>query len=214
MHYSSDLPFPVASIEFDKVYLVMDKRIALGYTDRELSFLLGYRSLYVRDVEDPLHTLRYTPKDTNYLLHIFDCKLPEIMSPKITELFYQIKVAVTIKDDGSKVYEISRELKNKEYVQYRTLKTGVNNILSVSETAGADQIRYYIDLLFETSYFETPRTALEIFKKSVKEFESRVQPQYLHNALSFYTGKRKAPRLIKRKNESSRTVYLKEDILH
>jgi len=211
MHHSSDLPFPVASIEFDKVYLVMDKRIDLGYTDRELSFLLGYRSLYVRDVEDPLHTLRYTPKDTNYLLHIFDCKLPEIMSPKITELFYHIKVSVTIKDDGRKVYEISRELKNKEYVQYRTLKIRENNTLSMPDTTRADQIQHYIDHLFETGYFETPRTALEIFKKSVKDFESPVKPQYLHDALSFYTGKRKAPRLIQRKNESSRTVYLKED---
>lgn len=210
MHYSSDLPFPVASIEFNKIYLVMDKRIAIGYNDRELSFLLGYRSLYVRDVEDPLHTLRYTPKDTNYLLHIFDCKLPEIMSPKITELFYQIKVAVTIKDDGSKVYEISSELKNNDFGHYRTLKAGILTTPSVKDTINADQIRYYIDHLFETNYFETPRTALEIFKKSTKDFQSPVQPQYLHDALSFYTGKRKAPRLIKRKNESSRTVYIKE----
>lgn len=202
----SDLPFPVASIEFEKVYMVMDRRVALGWSDRELSFLLGYRALYVRDVENPLHTLRYTPKDTNYLLSIFDCKLPDVMQPKVSELFYQVKVVVDEYADGGICYEIFRELGNKKFVLYRTLVVG-KDLLPVQTDFDELQIHSFVDHLFGSGYFSQQRTALEVFKKCIGKFGKVVPPGLVLAAISVYTGKRKSPKLTQAKNESGRTVY-------
>lgn len=205
------LPFPVSSIEFDKVYRVMDKRKSSGYSDRDLSFLLGYRALYVRDVENPLHTLRYTVKDTNYLLDIFDCKLPEIMAGRIPELFYQVKVVENVGQDGSIMYEIYIELPNKEFELYRKFTTREKEeLLDKTNTITLKEVSGCIDKLFEGVYFNKPKTALEVFKRCVTELESSIEPSAVADAISHYTGKRKAPRLIQEKNKSARTVYSKE----
>lgn len=201
------LPFPVAAIEFDKVYMVSDKRMVLGYSDRELSFLLGYRALYVRDVEDPLHTLRYTPKDTNYLLSIFDCRLSELMPGKVVEPFYQVKVVVSVDKEGREVYEIFTE-SNKQFVFYRAVELSKENL--ILKGGDCETVKDYIALLFNKGYFDEPKTALEIFKKCMRRLGKPLQPQFVMEGLSFYTSKRKAPRLIQIKNSSARTVYKKE----
>lgn len=203
----NDLPFPVASIEFAKVYMVRDRRIFLGYSDRELSFLLGYRPLYVRDVEDPLHTLRYTPKDTNYLMSIFDCSLAELMPAKVADLFYQVKVGCFLDDKGNKIYEISRE-KDKQFVPYRVVVEDQPGILPQKDAA--EQVRGYITQLFMNGYFDDPRTSLEIFKKCTRKFGKTLRPQFVMDGLSFYTSKRKSPKLVLLKNMSARTVYVKQ----
>src|SRR5690606_2441841 len=70
--------FSVTAIDFDKSYKVRKQRIKHGFSDRDLAFLHGFEPRYVKDIEDPTHSKRYKPKDTNYLLHIFDCELSEI----------------------------------------------------------------------------------------------------------------------------------------
>lgn len=202
---SDNLPFPVSSIEFEKVYMVRDKRMALGYSDRELSFLLGYRALYVRDVEDPLHTLRYTPKDTNYLLSIFDCSLSELMPSKVALPFYQIKVVVSVDKEGREVYEIFQEI-DKKFVCYKVLEPDPEKV--ILECALDDQtVKDYISHLFNRGYFNEPKTALEIYKKCVRRFGMPLRPWFVMHGLSFFTSKRKAPKLVQFKNSSARTVY-------
>lgn len=205
---NNELPFPVSAIEFEKVYMVMERRIALGYSDRELSFLLGYRALYVRDVENPLHTLRYTPKDTNYLLDIFGCKLADIMPPKVSALFYQIKVSVVSDPDGSLTYEIFKEVSKKKFSPYRIVNS-IDTGMSVKSDVQAGLVLRYVDGLFSSDYFQEPKTALEIFKKCVQKFGKKLSPKFVLDALSFYTGKRKSPKLFQEKNASGRTVYKK-----
>lgn len=203
------LSFSVAAIEFEKVYMVMDKCISLGYNARILSFLLGYRATYVRDVEDPMQKLRYTPKDTNYLQSIFECRLPEIMPGKIAELHYQIKIDTSIDADGHTVYEISRELKNQQYILYRKIKLADRPIAVSNKVVEVDKILEYVRHLFSSGYFDAPKTALEVFNKCRKKFSLSVHPDHVAKGIAFYTGKRKSPRLIQEKNESSRTVYTK-----
>lgn len=201
----SDNSFAVSSIEFDKVYRVMNKRLALGFSDRELSFLLGYRALYVRDVENPLHTLRYTPKDTNFLLQIFSCKLKEIMAPKISQEFYQVLVKENEGRNGVKGYHIYLPSKHKVDLY---ISLPVEPVV-FSSSATIEQVKVYINHLFSSDYFLEPRTALEIYQKCVKRFGKPLQPEFVADALKFHTSKRKAPKLSFEKNDNSRTVYKK-----
>jgi len=207
---SNDVFFSISAIEFEKVYMVMDKRIALGYSGRDLSFLLGYRPLYVRDVEDPRHMLRYTPKDTNYLQLIFDCKLEEIMLPKTVESVYRIRVDTLIREGDNPIYKISRKLNNNTVVSYRTINLNEDtNGSLLKATVKSELVLDYIRDLFEGNYFNEPKTALEVFNKCKKKLGESVQPCDLACAIAFYTAKRKSPKLNQVKNKSSRTVYSK-----
>lgn len=200
------LPFPVSSIEFDKIYRMMAKRRSMGYSDRDLSFLLGYRALYVQDIENPLKTLRYTAKDTNYLLSIFDCDLQEVMTGKIPEEFYHITV------ETATIGEIThfRIFKEDQFVSPFLTVTIPNPQSIAVDMTNAVKIEKFIQVLFDGNFFSSPRTALEIFGQCKQHFEEPVHPYLLCVAIGKYTGKRKAPRLIQQKNNSSRTVYIKE----
>src|SRR4051794_32992585 len=110
--------FSLTSIDFEKCYKVMDLRIKHGYSDRDLSFLLGYHPLQVRNAESPLHKIRYKAKDTNYLRHIFNCELPAIMDGKLAQSTYQLYVIETTNSNKIKSYEIFIEHRG-EYKLYR-----------------------------------------------------------------------------------------------
>lgn len=200
------LSIPVSSIEFDKVYRVMDKRKSLGYSNRDLSFLLGYRVLYVRDVENPLHTLRYTTVDTNYLLKIFDCELSEIMAGIIPDAFYQIDVEKII--DGNNItYRIYKESSSGDWDLLREFsresKTDIDPV-------DYNEVEDTIKSMFDNDFFDEAKTALKVFIACKEKLGGLVAPVDIANAVGIYTGKRKAPRLIQDKNKSGRTVYKKE----
>lgn len=183
----------------------MDKRKSLGYSDRDLSFLLGYRALYVRDVEDPLHTLRYTAKDTNYLLSIFDCKLSEIMADIIAEDFYHIEVKLVDHED-SIIYKIYREVSPKKLDLLREFTYEIQeNINNVNDPV----IEASVQSLFDNGFFDEGKTAFEVFIACKERLRTLVSPFYVANAIRHYTSRRKFPRLVHKKNKSGRTVYNK-----
>ncbi|GGG18955.1 hypothetical protein GCM10011323_23880 [Pontibacter amylolyticus] len=202
---------PVSSIEFDKTYRVRQKRLAMGYTARELSFLLGYHPLYVRNLEDPTSTKKYNATETNYLRLIFDCPLSDLMPGKIEEPFYQIQV-----DHG-----LSPRLNNKSYTISILKEGGKGHFLTFEEepanfefplksVATQEQVQQFVNGLFANDYFDRPRTGLEVFKLCQEKLGVPLRPALVADAIGFYTSKRKAPKLVKGKNESSREVFVKE----
>lgn len=185
----------------------MAKRQSMGYSARDLSFLLGYRALYVQDIENPLETLRYTSKDTNYLLSIFDCELQELMAEKIPEDFFHLTVEII--NVGETInFQVFKE--NQLTIPYLTVSIPDRQSIAVDRT-NAGKIEKFIQVLFDGNFFSSPRTALEIFDQCKQNFEGSVDPHLLSVVIGKYTGKRKAPRLIQHKNNSSRTVYKKEE---
>lgn|GEM_PF-3707707 len=57
-----------SAIEVEKAYHLQKLRVEMGWTWFELSYMLGKdNGSYVRDVENPLHTLKYDPADVNYI---------------------------------------------------------------------------------------------------------------------------------------------------
>jgi hypothetical protein len=222
-----------SSIEFDKVYLVMALRIKLGWSDRDLSFLLGYRALYVEDVEDPNGTLRYSPTDTNYLRRIFfNCKLSAIMSPKIPERYYKVEIStedVTPVSDENFKHSGQKDNDKDERRKTKILSFEIHFInikrdpicftqgkedydLDLATYKSKQEIQQEIDKLFDGAFFDKARTALDVFEHCNKKFGRKVRPCDLADAIGYYTGKRKAPRLVKGRNEMKRQTYWKEDV--
>lgn len=204
------LTIPVSSIEFDKTYRVRQKRLAMGYTARELSFLLGYHPLYVRNIEDPTSTKKYNAAETNYLRLIFDCPLSDLMLGKIEELFYQLQVEQGINPEfNNRRYTISLlggDTKE-HFLSFEEEHAGFE--LPFNNVVGKEQVQEFVNELFASGYFDEQRTGLEVFNYCVGRFGSLLKPAFVADALGFYTGKRKAPRLVKGKNERAREVFVK-----
>lgn len=203
------LTIPVSSIEFDKTYRVRQKRLAMGYTARELSFLLGYHPLYVRNIEDPTSTKKYNAAETNYLRLIFDCPLSDLMLNKIEEPFYQVQV-----EQG-----INPEYGNKSYTIYLLNSDAKEHFLSFEEepagfelpfgnVVGKEQVQEIVNELFAHGYFDKQRTGLEVFEYLVERFGIPLKPSFVADALGIFTAKKKAPRLVKEKSKSSREVFV------
>lgn len=205
------LTIPVSSIEFDKTYRVRQKRLAMGYTARELSFLLGYHPLYVRNLEDPTSTKKYNAAETNYLRMIFDCPLSDLMQGKIEEPYYQVQVEQGVNPEfNNKSYTVSlfRGDNKEHFLSFEEEPAGFE--LPFDSVVSKQQVQEVVDELFASRYFDEPRTGLEVFKLCHERLGSPIKPNFVADALGFYTAKRKSPRLEKGKNDSSREVFTVE----
>lgn len=218
----------VLSIEFDKVYLVQKKRISLGWTDEELSFLMGYRKDKVSDIENPLKSQRYNPTETNQLRRIFfNCKLSEIMSPKIAARYFRLEIfpkkepATTEDIDGGKdgrkkkekssfeIYILDKNLPPRHYLSFTQGKDNFKT--DFREFVNPETIYAHIDELFNGDFFDTAKTAFEVFESCVKKYGRKVRPYHLMDAIGKYKGRKKAPRLVNgENNEMRRETYIKE----
>src|SRR5690606_12002412 len=82
--------------------------------------------------------------------------------------------------------------------------------IPLKSAATKEEVQQFVDGLFMDGYFDKSRTGLEIFKLCQEKLGAPLRPALVADALGFYTGKRKAPRLVKGKNESSRDVFVTE----
>lgn len=203
----------VESIELEKTYLVMNLRQSYGYSAFELSFLLGRRDFYVRDAENPLHTLTYSVNENNYLRQVFNCSLKKIMPGKVEPIKYSLRIRHELNENGLPVYHIERGAPKSKFELFHSITEEHKEVeLPVKgEVVPVNQVKEYMTKLVEKGYFGEPKTALFIFNDCKRSMSGVVRPLYVAYALGDFTGKRKAPRLIKETNESGRAVY-REDM--
>ncbi|MCL4639489.1 MAG: hypothetical protein M5Z89_10910 [Olivibacter sp.] len=207
--YTLDSTFPIDAIELIKTYNVMDLRLQYGYSHFELSFLMGLRDFYVRDAENPLHSLQYSVPNNNYLQLIFNCGINKILPKRTDSDKYTIRV-FTAEVDGLISYRIEKLESDGNWSLFREFSEESKLIelpldSSISETA----VREFIQGKFANGYFKTSKTALDVFQLCKKHFKEAIKPLYVANALKVLTSKRKSPKLGTKKTEMGRTIYLK-----
>src|SRR5690606_21986776 len=91
-------------IEVEKMLNVLQLRQGKGYSQFEVSFLMGQRDLYVRDVENPNRTLGYSVAFTNVFRQIFDCDTPTIVPNVNREPTYSIRILQATDEADQKFY--------------------------------------------------------------------------------------------------------------
>lgn len=208
-HYTLQSTFPIDTIELIKTYNIMALRLEFGYSSFELSFLLGFRDFYVRDLENPLHSLQYSVPNNAYLQHIFKIGIDRILPKRTDSDKYTIRV-FTAEEDGLTSYRIEKLESDGNWSLFREFSEESKLIelpmeASINETA----IKEFIQGKFVDGYFKAGKTALEIFRLCQKHFKDTIRPLYVANALKVLTSKRKSPKLETKKNEMGRTIYLK-----
>ena len=205
-------PIQLTTIDYLKVKLVREKRLSLGFTAKEVSFLLGKRTTFVSEAEDPFSTLKYGIDDTVYLSRILRYPISEFYKG-VEELPDFIKMTRKVdKETGSIRYSIVEPIELTDKMELVVPEIDKDSG-SVDFKASLEDLIAELEVLFENGFFDAPKTALEAYEKCTEKFGYPIKPEYLSMALQKYTIKKRFPRLdSKFKSKGfSRTLYRRVD---
>lgn len=212
-----DLKFEIINInampriEVEKMLNIFLLRKKRGYNQFELSFLMGQRDFYVRDAEDPTHTLIYSVPFNNIFREIFDCSIEQIV-PDITQTDYTIQISVARNESDSVIYKAEKLFKDGRIELVAILSAEPKDLLLESPSIIIEQsVRDWVLHQISTGYFSEPKNALQILKDCEKEFDSPVRPLFLANALKACNGTKGTPKMTRKKDENGRFVYFKNN---
>lgn len=200
------------AISFDKILLFHKARTEKGISAFECSFLLGKHDFFIRDAENPFKSTLIDPEDSVHLrkvLSLTEC------NPNTSQLdLYKLEVEelkidrkrtkriIIIKSDVADFDPIEIIVEDKE----EELETSL--FLSTYE-----KVQSYIRELIENGYFDSTRTALEIFNtfRSHDEFGANFHPRYLIQNIRFYLNKKSGEPILdnSRTNLFSRRLFFK-----
>lgn len=198
-------------IEIEKMLNVLLLRRCKGYSQFELSFLMGQRDFYVRDVENPNHTLIYTNPFSNIFCQIFDCNTQAIIPDTNRKPSYSIRLLETTNESGKFVYCAEKQEEGSEWELITTFSEEPKSLLLDSPSAVTEQdVNNWVVSKFNSDYFDVPKTALKILKDGEKDLKGAIRPIHLASSLQTYTRMKKSPRLVKKKNTNSLFVFVKE----
>jgi len=209
----ADLKFEIINInampriEVEKMLNIFLLRKKRGYNQFELSFLMGQRDFYVRDSEDPTHTLIYSVPFNNIFREIFDCSIEQIV-PDITQTDYTIQISVARNESDSVVYKAEKLFKDGRIELFAILSAEPKDLLLESPTIITEQsVKDWVLHQISAGYFSDPKNALQILKDCEKEFDGAVRPLFLANALKACNGTKGTPKLTSKKDENGRFVF-------
>jgi len=213
----ADLKFEIINInampriEVEKMLNIFLLRKKRGYNQFELSFLMGQRDFYVRDSEDPTHTLIYSVPFNNIFREIFDCSIEQIV-PDITNSEYTIQISAARNESELVVYKAEKILKDGRIELVAILSAEPKDLLLESPSIITEQsVRDWVLHQISIGYFSEPKNALQILKDCEKEFDGSVRPLFLANALKACNGTKGTPKLTSKKDENGRFVYFKNN---
>lgn len=190
---------------------VLSLRKEKGYSQFELSFLMGQRDFYVRDVEDLKHTLIYTGPFSNILRQIFDCEIQAIIPDINRKPDYSIRILEATDESGKFVYRAEKQEEKSEWKLIATFSNEPKDLLLDSpSTITEKEVKTWVINKFNSDYFDLPKTALQILKDCEKDLDRAIRPIHLVTSLQEYTKRKKSPRLVKEKNTDSLFVFVKD----
>ncbi|WP_336837184.1 hypothetical protein [Sphingobacterium siyangense] len=196
-------------IEVEKILNIFLLRKKKGYSQFELSFLMGQRDFYVRDAEDPIHTLIYSVPFNNIFREIFDCNIEQIV-PDITQTDYTIQISVVRNESDPVIYKAEKFFKDGRIELLGTLSAERKDLLLESPSIISEQsVKDWVFHQISTGYFNENKNALQILKDYEKELDSTIRPLFLANALKACNGTKGMPKLTNKKDENGRFVYQK-----
>lgn len=183
----------VTAVEFTKIYLVMGKRLALGISAYELSFMLGKNDFFVRDAENPLNTKHYNIDNTNFLLLIYCELLSSVTPPKTKQDIYHLEIKSYFNKIRIAIYEITiKDAKEDCYAHYNTFEVEDKHaeLPTCMALFSFNEVLVYIDTLLAGEFFNEPKRALDIYVRCKTHFGESFHPRNMVKVLNFYTNKK------------------------
>lgn len=194
--------------DIEKMLNVFLLRTAKGYSQYELSFLLGQEDFYVRKIEDINHTREYKIEKSNILKQIFNCEFAAIVPNTNVSPSYTIKVFEHKDETEHITYKAEKVFANGTVKEIATFGTEDKELLLPSaSTVTEEEVTAWVLAKCQTDYFDTSRTALQILKDYEGELNQPIRPLFLANALKSCNGTKGLPKINRKKDENARFVY-------
>ncbi|PRD56709.1 hypothetical protein [Sphingobacterium gobiense] len=203
-------------IEVEKMLNVLALRKRKRYSQFELSFLMGQRDFYVRDVENLAHTLIYTIPFNNIFRQIFNCGIQAIVPDVNEKPSYKIRISEAADENGNILYRVEKQIEGHDWELISEFGTEDKDLLLEFEEpidiVSEERISNWVLDKIESGYFDIAKNALQIFNDCQAELTGTVRPLFLANALKACNGTKGLPKLNKKKDGEARFVYIKEKI--
>ncbi|WP_367208860.1 GNAT family N-acetyltransferase [Sphingobacterium sp. R2] len=200
------------AISFDKILFFHKARTERGISAFECSFLLGKHNFFIRDAENPFKSTLIDAEDSVHLGKVFSLR---DYNPKTSQFdLYKLEVEeqkinrkeskwlIAIKNDGAPSDPIEIMVEDKEAELETTLS------LSAYEN-----VQSFFRELIANGYFDSTRTALEIFNtfRNHDEFGSEFHPRYLIQNIRYFLNKKSGEPILdnSRTNLFSRRLFFK-----
>jgi len=130
LQFEPQSTFSMEPVELEKMINVLNLREERGYSQFELAFLMGFRDFYVRDIENPFHTLQYSVPNSGYLMRIFKCGIDEIVPAKLPVSETPIHRVSTATDEGGKlIFKVEKLMDNGKWVTLKIFSEEPKDLL-------------------------------------------------------------------------------------
>lgn len=197
-------------VEVEKMLNILRMRKAKGYSQYELSFLLGQRDFYVRDIENIAHTLDYKINFSNILRQIFNCEFSDFIPNTNVKPSYTIDIFQHTDKSGHITYKAEKRFEDGIVTEIATFGTEDKKLLLASASSiTEEEVNSWVLSKYEEGYFDTEKTALKILKDCEAELKQAVRPLYLANVMRSFNKDNDQPRINEKKDENKRFVYFK-----
>ena len=169
----------------DVVHGIQVKRIALGYSQEDLSFLLGKPANYICQIEHFLPKKEYYALDIFRLAQIFYCKpkdlftIKSLQSNRVTIGIYQYSDNYAIKYYEAYSFQENKIILLYHLTEHIQCSYGLKSIRS--------SLKECIDGLLHTTFFDEGEEAWYIFKYCTTILKSPFRPKHLIEALHTFT---------------------------
>ncbi|PRD54698.1 hypothetical protein [Sphingobacterium gobiense] len=198
-------------IEVEKMLNVLLLRKQKRYSQFELSFLMGQRDYYVRDAENPKHTLVYTIPFTNVFRQIFNCDVQDIVPDINSTPKYSIRMSEVTDENGNIIYRTEKQVEGRDWELIDEFGTEAKDLqLEFPESTvlvQEQEVHDWILQKIEAGYFDIANNALQIFNDCSAELIGAVRPLFVANALKTCNGTKGLPKLNKKKDGNGRFVF-------
>lgn len=189
----------------DTVYNVQLKRIALGYSQEELSFLLGKDKKYIYLIEAFTPNKEYYTTDIFRLAEIFDCEPKDIVGISTKpDAKVEIGVYQNFEDKRLKCYEYYLFEAGGSKLLYAVTEKPLTTKLSPSLRTILTKLVMDLMLTIPASEGSEP---MYIYLYCVQKIKAFVRPTHLQNVLLSFTRNDSTGKL-KKVKEDGRAIYL------
>jgi len=201
-------------IEVEKMLNLLILRKQKRYSQFELSFLMGQRDYYVRDVENPAHKLTYAVPFTNIFRQIFNCDVQAIVPDVNHKPSYTIRISEATDENGNILYRAEKQVEGQDWELIGEFGTEDKDLLLEFEEpidiVSEERVQDWVLEKIDSGYFDVAKNALQIFNHCQAKLIGTVRPLFLANALKACNGTKGLPKLNKKKDKNGRFVYIYE----
>jgi len=196
------------SYYIDLVFALQKSRIEKGYTQGEISFLLGVHGNKISWIERYVPDVEYTVLDLLDLSILYNCKITDFFNKNPDDFGKELVGVYASWDEyGVKYFQAYVSRDNSYYLLYEISEYHLR-VHKIKDTR--KEIEKCLNEMIENGFFKTGASPLDIFIYCKAHIISDFRPKHLQHVLRDFF-KRGSPKLLKKIKHYSKTLYIQKN---